>query len=166
MCTDLSQCPFRYKKLQILHAEYRKFNNSNMAILLTPDDKKCQEHHASSDAVFVADQATLAHVSTQHDTWPTFCQKTSVSTHRGALWVDNCDTLYVVRAHSLFTQTKSPDGARRHSNLLRRGIHTLSAQYIAIHLKFCLATCTECAEMLFLSSQTPVTRCSLDDGLL
>jgi len=88
MCTDLSQCPFRYKKLQILHTEYRKFNNSNMAILLTPDDKKCQEHE-SSDAVLVADEVILAHVRTQHDIWPTFCQKTSVSTHRGALRVDN-----------------------------------------------------------------------------
>lgn len=65
-------------------------------------------------------KAILAHVSTQHDAWPPFCQKTSVSTHRGAIRVDNSDTLYVVQAHSLFIQTKSPDGARRHSNLLRR----------------------------------------------
>ena len=56
MCTDLSQCPLCHKKLHILHTEYRKFNNSNMAILRTTDDKKCQEH-ASSDAVFVADQS-------------------------------------------------------------------------------------------------------------
>jgi hypothetical protein len=55
-----------------------------MAILLTTDDKERKEH-ASSDAVFVADQTIFAHVSTQHDTWPTFCQKMSVSTKGAAL---------------------------------------------------------------------------------
>jgi hypothetical protein len=75
-------------------------------------------------------KAIFAHVSTQHDTWPNFCQKTSVSTHRGALTVSTHRGALRVdkrdeQAHSLFTQTKSPDGARRHSNVLRRAVHIL-----------------------------------------